>query len=88
MISTTLLRWFARARLRGLYGPQPPKDRLALVTLDQYILARARLVTVGEETQSFMLDTRGGFFTSDHGTTLTTNADATHTITSINGDSV
>lgn len=35
-------RWFARARLRGLYGAAPPKDPLTLVTLDQYMLARSR----------------------------------------------
>jgi len=35
-------RWFARARLRGLYGTTPPKDPLTLVTLDQYVLARSR----------------------------------------------
>ena len=45
------------------------------------------LNTVGEPTDTFQPDTRGGYFTSDSEGTLAHNADGTYTMTSVTGES-
>ena len=45
------------------------------------------LHTVGEEDETFQNDTRGGYFDSDDGNSLTANNDGTYTITGADGES-
>ncbi len=47
----------------------------------------AELQTVGEATELFQEDTRGGFFPSDDGNSLVSNGDGTYTITAPDGES-